>query len=403
MTTAALAFPPIQRPVLTVALAVAAGLFLVLLQLSGMHALLLVVGLGLGVALYHAAFGFTGAYRNLIVDGDMSGVTAQMVMLTAAMLLFAPVLVQGEAFGHAASGAVAPVGVSMAFGAFIFGIGMQLGGGCASGTLFTAGGGNLRMILVLVFFVVGSFWASLHMDFWWELPELPTIALGESLGYELAIPIQVGALALIYVALRMMGATNKKTLWWDGGFSWRRLLQGPWPLIFSGGLLAILNWATLLIAGHAWTVTWAFTLWGAKAARALGWDPHTSTFWTGGIQEEALNQSLLLDNISVMNFGIILGALAASSLAGKAGAAMRLPRATLVPSLMAVVIGGLVLGYGARLAYGCNIGAFFSGVASTSLHGWVWILMAIPGNVVGVYLRPFFGMDGRRMFVSKAA
>ncbi len=105
-------------------------------------------------------------------------------------------------------------------------------------------------------------------------------------------------------------------------------------------------------------------------------------------------RSLLLDNISVINFGIVLGALGAASLAGKAGAAIRLPRATLVPSLASIVIGGLLMGYGARLAYGCNIGAFFSGVASTSLHGWLWLLCAVPGNIIGVRLRPFFRLDG---------
>jgi len=57
------------------------------------------------------------------------------------------------------------------------------------------------------------------------------------------------------------------------------------------------------------------------------------------------------------------------------------------------VIGGLLLGYGSRIAFGCNIGAFFSGVASTSLHGWVWIAAAIPGTVVGVFIRPWFGLD----------
>jgi uncharacterized membrane protein YedE/YeeE len=57
-------------------------------------------------------------------------------------------------------------------------------------------------------------------------------------------------------------------------------------------------------------------------------------------------------------------------------------------SLAAAIAGGLLLGYGARLAYGCNIGAFFSGVASTSLHGWVWIVTAVLGNIIGVRLRP---------------
>jgi hypothetical protein len=50
------------------------------------------------------------------------------------------------------------------------------------------------------------------------------------------------------------------------------------------------------------------------------------------------------------------------------------------------------MGYGARIAYGCNIGAFFSGVASTSLHGWAWIIAALGGNAMGVRLRPWFGL-----------
>ncbi|TFH50630.1 MAG: YeeE/YedE family protein, partial [Lysobacterales bacterium] len=121
---------------------------------------------GLGVSLYHAAFGFTDAYRRAILQRDISGITAQMVMLAAAMLLFAPVLAAGQVFGHGVIGAVAPASLSMAFGALIFGVGMQMGGGCASGTLFTVGGGNLRMLLVLVFFCAGAFWASLDLQWW---------------------------------------------------------------------------------------------------------------------------------------------------------------------------------------------------------------------------------------------
>ncbi len=59
-------------------------------------------------------------------------------------------------------------------------------------------------------------------------------------------------------------------------------------------------------------------------------------------------------------------------------------------------IGGLLLGYGARLAYGCNIGAYFSGIASSSLHGWVWLVAALVGSVVGTALRPLFGLTVER-------
>jgi len=51
------------------------------------------------------------------------------------------------------------------------------------------------------------------------------------------------------------------------------------------------------------------------------------------------------------------------------------------------------MGIGARLSTGCNIGAFFSGMASGSLHGLMWIVFAIPGNALGARLRPWFGME----------
>lgn len=64
--------------------------------------------------------------------------------------------------------------------------------------------------------------------------------------------------------------------------------------------------------------------------------------------------------------------------------------------MAAAAVGGLLMGYGARLAYGCNIGALFSGVASGSLHGWLWLLAAVPGSLLGIRLRPLFGLDGGR-------
>jgi uncharacterized membrane protein YedE/YeeE len=90
----------------------------------------------------------------------------------------------------------------------------------------------------------------------------------------------------------------------------------------------------------------------------------------------------------LMDFGIVLGALLAAGLARRFAPVWRAPWR----SLAAAAIGGELIGYGARLAYGCNIGAYFSGIASSSLHGWVWLLMALAGTVVGIRLRPWFGL-----------
>ncbi len=381
---------PIQRSWLGLSMAVVGVLAAYLLSFSGKHALLFGVGLAMGISLYHAAFGFTAAYRRVVTEREISGVSAQLLMLAAAMILFAPILARGEVFGHGVVGAVAPVGVSMAFGAFIFGMGMQLASGCGSGTLFTAGGGNLRMIIVLAFFCLGGFWGSLDLAWWQTLPGIGAVSLGETYGWAVAVPAQLAALAAIYLGLRKFGGAHRRPLWWNGEFSGRRLLRGPWPLLLAAGLLAVLNWATLLIAGHPWSVTWAFALWAAKAAVLFGWDPATSGFWNSGFPGRALAGPLLNDVTSVMNIGIILGASLAATMAGRLAESGR--NLALRP-LLAAVVGGLMLGYGARLAYGCNIGAFFSGVASTSLHGWLWIVCAVVGNVLGVRMRPVFGLS----------
>ena len=61
---------------------------------------------------------------------------------------------------------------------------------------------------------------------------------------------------------------------------------------------------------------------------------------------------------------------------------------------MWVIGAGLVLGYSARLAFGCNVGAYFSGIASGSLHGWVWFACAFAGSMLGVRLRARVGLKG---------
>lgn len=98
-------------------------------------------------------------------------------------------------------------------------------------------------------------------------------------------------------------------------------------------------------------------------------------------------QGSILDDItSVMDIGLVAGAMCAAALAGRFAPQLRIP----LRSLVAAILGGLLMGYGARIAFGCNIGAFFSGVASTSLHGWLWISAALHGNWIGVRLRPLF-------------
>ena len=354
---------------------------------SWRYGALLVIGALMGMSLYHAAFGFTAAYRNAILHRDISGITAQLIMIGIAMLLFAPFLALGEAFDRPIGGAVAPAGVRVAIGSFIFGLGMQLGGGCGSGTLFTVGGGSTRMVVTLIAFCAGAFAGSLDAFQLPPLPSLGAVSFGKILGWPAAIALQGALLAAIWLAFRTWAGDRPQRPVWGEGLSPRLLMVGPWPLLFSAVLLAILNLLTLFVAGHPWTVTWAFTLWAAEIAQIIGWNPAETRFWRGGFPANALEGSLFRDNITIMNVGIMLGALMSAGTAGRFAPVLKIP----FRSLLAAIIGGLLMGYGARLAFGCNIGAFVSGAASFSLHAWIWIVFAFAGTWIGVKMRPWFG------------
>jgi hypothetical protein len=352
------------------------------------HVALWFVGLMLGVALYHASFGFASAYRRMIVARDMRGVRAQLLLLALTTTLFAPVLAAGAIFGQDVGGAWAPVDVSVAAGAFMFGIGMQIAGGCGSGMLYTAGGGSLRMLVVLLNACVGSFWASLHMGWWQQLPSHEAVVLSDVMGWKSALVLQLGVIGALAWLLGALAKPVSSPALLNARTPLSRLLSGPWPVLAAAVVLALGNLGTLVTAGHPWSITWGFTLWGGKAAQALGWQASSSGFWQGDFQSGALAGGVLEDATSLMDLAIMLGALCAASLAGRFAPKWDFPWR----SLAAAVLGGLLLGYGARIAYGCNIGAFISGVASGSLHGWLWIAAALPGTWLGIHLRRRFGM-----------
>ena len=362
---------------------------------SGRQSALYIIGALLGVALYHAAFGFTSAWRVFIADGRGQGLRAQMVMLAVGVALFFPALSSGTLFGTPVTGLVQPAGTSVIVGAFIFGIGMQLGGGCASGTLYTVGGGSTRMIVTLIAFIAGSVIGTAYMPFWTSLPQLKPISLVKELGLAPALALNLvvfAAIAAITVVVekRRHGKLVDAHVQPAHRSPW---LHGPWPIMAGALALVVLNFATMALSGRPWGVTSAFALWGAKAAPLFGIDTASWAYWSTKANATALAAPISQDVTSVMDIGIVLGAMAAAALAGRYAPVWRLP----LRSFVAAVVGGLMLGFGARLAYGCNIGAYFSGIVSGSLHGWLWLVAAFIGNVFGTRLRPLFGLEVERL------
>lgn len=341
------------------------------------------IGAGLGVALFHASFGFTAGFRRLLSEGRGAGLRAQMLLLALLVVTVLPatLLVEGV------RGFVFPIGWGLLLGAFLFGIGMQLGGGCGSGTLYSAGGGAPRMWITLASFVAGATLAAWQSELWEGWPAFAPVSLPAMLGLFPAMAMSLAVFAAVAAASRAFERARHgaaEPLRWRGG----ELLRGPWPLAWGAVALAALSLATLLVAGRPWAITAAFPLWGSRAVEALGWDdPSFWAYWEEPTRVEAWLRPVFADRITVMDLGLMAGAFLAASLAGQRGGPPLRPG----PAL-ASLSGGLLLGIGATLAFGCNISAYLGGIASGSLHGWVWILPALIGNWVGMKLRPRFGL-----------
>lgn len=116
----------------------------------------------------------------------------------------------------------------------------------------------------------------------------------------------------------------------------------------------------------------------------LGFDAARWSYWAGTPSQ--LTDSVFSDITSVMDFGIILGAAVAAVMSGGFSLRYRARPAAWLGS----ALGGLLMGYGARLSGGCNIGAYFSALASGSVSAWIWVAAAFVGSAVGVRLRPMF-------------
>ena len=354
------------------------------------------VGLLLGVALFHARFGFVSAWRQLVAVGQGRGLQAHALMIATASVLFAPLLALGQGFGGVATaGYVAPITLGLFVGAAMFGVGMQLGGACASGTLYAAGSGHVPVLITLAGFVGGSVLGVATVQ-WWRPGGALGITFSEPVsfaatrfGYPGGVAtnlVLLGLLALVAEAVRRRrNPPPIAPIPTASGAA--RVLRGAWPLWVGALVLAALNALVLATSGRPWGVTGAFRLWGSKLVAATGLADPSS--WPGWAGSSALTNSILLDNTSVTNLGIVLGALIAAGLAGTFDLHKPTPRNIVA----AHSIGGVLMGYGAAIAFGCNIGAYFSGIASFSLHGWLWGVAALGGTWVGLRLRPLFKLS----------
>ncbi|MEQ6278743.1 selenium metabolism membrane protein YedE/FdhT [Kluyvera huaxiensis] len=168
----------------------------------------------------------------------------------------------------------------------------------------------------------------------------------------------------------------------------------PVPAVIAAGILATYYFG---ITGTFWAVTGEFTRWGGQLLQLTG--VHAETW--GYYKLIGLEGSPLTRIDGMMIIGMFGGCFAAALWANNVK--LRLPKSRI--RIFQAIIGGMIAGFGARLAMGCNLAAFFTGIPQFSLHAWFFALATAIGSWFGARftLLPMFRIPVKMVKVSAAS
>lgn len=387
--------------------------------------LYLFTGVMLGYVLVRSDYGFAGGVKRPYMTGNILLVKALLVMiavsavftfgihLTGLMKGAAPAFsaVEGQAV-IPGSASVVPINLLTILGGMLFGMGMILGGGCASGTLTDVGSGFGRSLIVLFFFIIGSvpglvFTYEFNKTALGEISK--TVYLPDIFGpWGALIVTLLGLLGMFAVALKYENARKKAGTYHAPGKEEEALVIHPsgrqllpyddrksqsifsfemyykffmrdWNLYVGGILLAILFAFMIVTTGKSWGVTSGYSNWGVAIFNSLGFNMSHAAF---AKEMKVVSDGLMNDMTSVRNVGIILGAIISLLLAGK----FKWNWSFTFKDSLLYALGGTLMGFGARLAGGCNVGAMYSAIANFSLSGWVFTAALVVGGIIGLKL-----------------
>lgn len=153
----------------------------------------------------------------------------------------------------------------------------------------------------------------------------------------------------------------------------------PWPYWVGGIILAILNIILLFTTGSAWRISTSFLYTGVGILDKLGInveDWYYFNVYNNGLDS---GQTYFNNNIMLISVAIIIGALISVLFFSE----FKFKNIKNKKQLFFGLAGGILMGYGTRLSFGCNIGAYFSAIPSFSLHGWVFGAFMFVGAWIG--------------------
>lgn len=155
----------------------------------------------------------------------------------------------------------------------------------------------------------------------------------------------------------------------------------PLPAVIALGILATYYFGFF---GSVWAVTGEMTRWGGEILELFGMDLSKYEYY----KLQNLNGTPLTRSDGVMLIGMFLGCFIAALWANNVK--LRMPASKI--RVFQALVGGILSGFGARLAMGCNLANFFTGLPYFSVHTWVFVVFMIIGIYIGsrVVILPIF-------------
>ncbi len=168
----------------------------------------------------------------------------------------------------------------------------------------------------------------------------------------------------------------------------------PLPAVIAAGILSTYYFG---LTGTFWAVTGEFTRWGGHLMQLFGAHPQEwGYFKVIGLAGTPLDR---IDGMMII--GMFAGCIAAALWANNVK--LRKPQHGI--RIAQALIGGIIAGFGARLAMGCNLAAFFTGIPQFSLHAWFFALATAVGSYFGAKftLLPLFRIPVKLQKVTAAS
>lgn len=346
-----------------------------------------------GFLLKYGGFGFTCSFRSMVTSANFRQYRDMLVMLFFATGLCSlveainglhPLFDSTKSLKFTDSSQ--PVGVSTFLGALFFGMGMILGSGCASGTFVGIGEGFIKAYVVLPFFVIGATVAATNPFYhWWSKLPKSNGAVTIEFGFTLLILMAIYALTFFGDWIKAKFAndetkeddfTGMKNLFSIDSQNVQQNNQNNsdwYKSTLYAALIGITVALFYLCDGGMIGIMGVFPKVGASILKLFGAHPEKWDYFGGKLPTNYLNLEIFDSNIFMA-----LGAFLASAIKGNFGKSQKHG----IIEYIKGIIGGLLMGIGARMSGGCNIGAMTSGITSSSINGFVWMFSAILGCLI---------------------